>query len=315
MPTSEPSHSWTLFAGFPPPVPQATPESPNSDFRIRRYGPRKKRGFDWESFTSLVGVLVLLGVGGLLVGMFVNQSTLDLLVGRKRREPEVIDQPQPIDVQRGGGSANKSPNKPPLAKDTTQTPPAQVPVQPTAADGHLRNALESVRKGHFDEADLSATKALRAKPGDPRAEGMRLVIAYLQQYPKLADDALNSLNPNDTEIDLGGKDGKAAFVEREADVFTLRVNGRNKKFSVQEINGLPGARFRITQAFLDRNGSPANDLILGSRIFVSQQDARGRIAPQKSCDLAEEHWRKAAMSNDATCVEHANLMLNVLDIE
>lgn len=315
MPASMLCPSWTLFAGFPPPVPQATPESSGSDFQIRRYVPRKNRGFDWDNFTSIVGVLVILGVGGLLVGMFVNQSTLDLLGGRKNREPRVIDQPRPVDVKRGGGSANNSPPEPKFAKDTSQPSQLQVPIQPTAADGHLRSALESVRKGHFDEADLSAEKALRAKPGDPRAEGMRLVVAYLQQYPKLADDALGSLNANDTEIDLGGRNGKAAFVERDGDILTLRVNGRNKKFSVQEINGMPGARFRITQAFLDRNGSPANNLILGSRLFVSQQDTRGRVDPQQSRNLAEKQWRIAATSNDPTCVEHASLMLNVLNIE
>lgn len=305
----------TMFAGFPPPVPPATPESSDTDFNIRRYAPRKRRSFDWENFTSLVGVLVLLGVGGLLVGMFLNRSTFDLLIRRQRREPQVIEQPQRLQVPGGGGSANKSLRKNPPSKDNTQTSPSQVPVQPSVADGHLRDSLESLRKGHFDEADLSAAKALQASPGDLRAEGMRLVIAYLQQYPELADQALNSLNTNDTEIDLGGKHGKAAFVERDGDVFTLRVKGKNEKFAIKEINGLPGARFRITQAFLDRNGSPANDLILGARIFVSQQDVRGRIDPERSCDLAQNHWRKAASSDDATCVEHANLMLNVLDIK
>jgi len=193
--------------------------------------------------------------------------------------------------------------------------PAQVPIQPTAADGHLRNSLESLRKGHFDEADLSAEKALRANPSDLRAEGMRLVIAYLQQYSTLADEALASLNHNDTEIDLGGKKGKVAFVERDGDVLTLRVRGKNEKFSIKEISGMPGARFRITQAFLDRNGSPVNDLILGARIFVSQQDARGGVDPEQSRDLAENRWKKASSSDDATCMEHANLMLNVLDIK
>jgi hypothetical protein len=315
MSTSVSLSGWSLFAGFPPPVPPATPEPSDSDFQIRRYTPRKRRGFDWEGFASLVGVLVLLGVGGLLVGMFVNQSTLDLLVGTKKREPQVIEQPQRLQVPEGGGTESKSSGENPQSKDNAKKSKDQVQVQPTVADRHLRESLESLRKGHFDEADLSAEKALRANPGDVRAEGMRLVVAYLQQYPVLADQALDSLNPNDTEIDLGGRNGKAAFVERNGDVLTLRLPGGNKPFSVDEINGMPGARFRITKAFLERNGSPANHLILGARIFVTQQDERGRVDPKRSCDLAETQWRKAASSDDATCVEHANLMLNVLDIE
>jgi hypothetical protein len=311
MPTPLHSPSRTLFAGFPPPVPPATSESPGSEFQVRKYAPRKRRGFDWESFASLVGVLVLLGVGGLLVGMFVNQSTFDLLVGRKKREPQVVEQPQRLQVPAGGGIESKSPP----SKDDAQNPKPQIPVPATAADEHLRNSLESARKGHFNEADLSAEKALKVNPDDPRAEGMRLVIAYLQQYPGLADQALDSLNPNDTEIDLGGKHGKAAFVERDGDVLTLRVKGKNEKFTIKDINGMPGARFRITKAFLERNGSPANHLILGARIFITQQDERGRVDPKRSRDLAEAQWRKAESLDDATCAEHASLMLNVLNIK
>jgi len=304
MPTPLHSSSWTLFAGFPPPVPPATPESSGSEFQVRKYAPRKRRGFDWESFASLVGVLVLLGVGGLLVGMFVNQSTLDLLIGPKKQEPQVVEQPQPLQVPVGGGSESK-------------TPPskAQAPGRAAVADEHLRNSLESARKGHFNEADLSAEKALKANPDDPRAEGMRLVIAYLRQYSGLADQALDSLNPNDLEIDLGGRNGKAAFVERDGDVLTLRVKGKNEKFTIKDINGMPGARFRITKAFLERNGSPANHLILGAHIFITQQDERGRVDPMRSRNLAEAQWRKAESLDDATCAEHASLMLNVLNIK
>jgi hypothetical protein len=249
-------------------------------------------------------VLVLLGVGGLLVGMFVNQSTLDLLIGPKKQEPQVVEQPQPLQVPVGGGSESK-------------TPPskAQAPGRAAVADEHLRNSLESARKGHFNEADLSAEKALKANPDDPRAEGMRLVIAYLRQYSGLADQALDSLNPNDLEIDLGGRNGKAAFVERDGDVLTLRVKGKNEKFTIKDINGMPGARFRITKAFLERNGSPANHLILGAHIFITQQDERGRVDPMRSRNLAEAQWRKAESLDDATCAEHASLMLNVLNIK
>jgi hypothetical protein len=152
-------------------------------------------------------------------------------------------------------------------------------------------------------------------PNDARAEGMRLVIAYLRQYTKLADQALEGLNGNDTDIDLGGKKGKVAFVERDGDTLVVRAKGKNEKVTIKELNGMPGARFRITQAFLDRAESPVNDLIIGARIFVSQQDERGRMNASRSAELAEGRWRKAAASHDDTVVEHANLMLNTLGIK
>jgi hypothetical protein len=311
MPLPSVRPATALFAGFPPPVPPAV----EPEIRIRRYAPRRNRGFDWESLASLVGVVVLLGVGGLLVGMFVNQSTSDLVFGRAKAKLPPIVRPDPIDVPEGGGKANdrmrQTVNQPERAKPVM----AQLVRQAQGADQHLRDAIDSARKGFFDAAELSVGKALSAVPGDKRAEGMRLVIAYLKQYPTLADDALAGLNQNDTEIDLGGRYGQAAYVDRAGDTLTLRVGGMNKKFTTNDINGIPGARFRITRDFLDRASNPVNDLILGARIFVSQQDDRGRVDPQRSRTMAEDRWRKAAISDKPKAVEDANLMLNVLDIK
>jgi hypothetical protein len=78
---------------------------------------------------------------------------------------------------------------------------------------------------------------------------------------------------------------------------------------------MPGARFRITQAFLDRAQNPVNDLIIGARIFVSQQDERGRLDAERSANLAAERWRKAAASNDNNVAGHANSMLHSLHIK
>jgi len=315
MPAPVFQSSRALFESIPPAVPPAVPAAPETGVRIRRYAPRKKGGFDWDNLASLVGVLVILGVGGLLVGMFVNQSTLDLGGKRSSLGPRPVPQPAPVNVQQGGGSASPPREPAPEPKHGDEPVASLVAAEARGADEHLSNALKSARIGAFDEADLSATKALKLNPNDARADGMRLVIAYLRQYTKLADDALEALNGNDTDIDLGGKKGKVAFVERDGDTLVVRVRGKNERVTIKELNGMPGARFRITQAFLDRAQSPVNDLIIGARIFVSQQDERGRLDAERSANLAEGRWRKAAASNDNNVVGHANSMLHSLGIK
>ena len=102
MPAPVFQSSRALFESIPPAVPPAVPAAPETGIRIRRYAPRKKGGFDWDNLASLVGVLVILGVGGLLVGMFVNQSTLDLGGKRSSPGPRPVPQPAPVNVQQGG---------------------------------------------------------------------------------------------------------------------------------------------------------------------------------------------------------------------
>jgi hypothetical protein len=184
-----------------------------------------------------------------------------------------------------------------------------------AARVHVRAALANVRRGFFDEADLDAQKALMAAPECDEAQATRMAIAYIRQYSSLADKAMAALNENNV-VDLGQKHGRAAFISRGDDgSITFQVKGRPKKFASDDLEKIPGFRFRVTRDFLDNAINPANDLILGSYHLVSKLDGDGDVDPKRAIDAARERWRKAAESGDEQIVEQAGLLLKLLTME
>jgi hypothetical protein len=128
----------------------------------------------------------------------------------------------------------------------------------------------------------------------------------------LADDARQALNGNNV-VNLGAKWGQGAFVEQDADSVTFRVRGKNKRFTVAELDAIPGARFRITAAFLDNAAIPANDLILGAYQFVRQLDDEGIVVRRGA--VAPSRWLKATNSQDQTTAEQARLLLKLAELK
>jgi hypothetical protein len=179
----------------------------------------------------------------------------------------------------------------------------------------VKAALANVRKGFFDEADLDAQKALMAAPECDEAQAMRLAIAYVRQYSPLADEAMAALNENNV-VDLGPKHGKGAFISRGDDgSITFQVKGRSKKFASNELEKIPGFRFRVTRDFLDNATNPANDLILGSYHLVSKLDGDGDVDPKGAIEAARKRWRKAAESGDEQSDEQAGLLQKLLAMD
>jgi hypothetical protein len=177
----------------------------------------------------------------------------------------------------------------------------------------MKDALRAAQMGAFDEADLSAEKALRAAPGYEAADAMRLVVAYQRQYTELANEALKALDGNN-EVLLPGS-GKAAFIEQDAESITFRVKGKNKELPINKFNGMPGVRFRITEKFLDNAANSANDLILGAWHYVMGQTSDGKKDDEGSKAAARHRWQKAVANGDQDIQEQGTLMMKLLTPE
>jgi hypothetical protein len=255
----------------------------------------------------VVGIIVMLTAAGFLGFLFRDQlfgSTKARVVPRP---------PVPVVVPGGGGAVETVPGQAPESPPVSPRPaPPKRPGRIADAQSHLKNAVINLRKGFFDEADLDANKALAASPGLDEAEAMRLTAAYVRQYTGLAEDARKSLNGNNV-VDLGPKWGKGAFIEQDAETVTFRVRGKNKRFSVAELDAIPGARFRITAAFLDNAENPVNDLILGAYQFVRQLDADGMVV--RRGNEIPSRWLKASVSQDQTTTEQARLLLRLAELK
>ena len=228
--------------------------------------------------------------------------------------PRVVPRPPvPVVVRNGGGAVETVPGQAPELPPARPRPaPPGQPGRIADAQSHIKNAFSNLRKGFFDEADLDAQKALAAAPGLDEAEAMRLTVAYVRQYTGLAEDARKSLNGNNV-VDLGPKWGKGAFIEQDEKSVTFRVRGKNKPFTFAELDAIPGARFRITAAFLDNAAIPVNDLILGAYQFVRQLDAEG-IVVRRGAQIPSR-WLKASASQDQTTAEQARLFLRLAELK
>ena len=137
------------------------------------------------------------------------------------------------------------------------------------------------------------------------------MVAYVEQYLGLADDARLALNGS-SEIDLGPKYGRVQFVEQNDMEIKFFSKGRHVTLPIRKFEGLPGVRFRVTRDYLDRAKNPANDLILGSYNFLLKVDANGVVDADKSLREAERRFRKAIASGDPASVEQGTAMMKTL---
>ncbi len=283
---------------------------------VRTALPRRRSGFDAENVLGIIGILVMLAAAGIGAKLFHDQWWKEVMPRPAPKPQPVIDHdpipPRPAPIAKPGRGER--------AKTEPEPEPPPRPLMKhegdfAAARVHVRAALANVRRGFFDEADLDAQKALMAAPECDEAQATRMAIAYIRQYSSLADKAMAALNENNV-VDLGQKHGRAAFISRGDDgSITFQVKGRPKKFASDDLEKIPGFRFRVTRDFLDNAINPANDLILGSYHLVSKLDGDGDVDPKRAIDAARERWRKAAESGDEQIVEQAGLLLKLLTME
>ncbi|NQW47795.1 MAG: hypothetical protein HQ464_08515 [Planctomycetes bacterium] len=284
---------------------------------VRTAVPRRRSGFDAENVMGIVGILVMLAAAGIGAKLFHDQWWKDIMPPpAPKTQPEIRPKPippTPAPVVNNGKGRVSPPSPEP-------EPPPRPSIKPkgglAAARVQVKAALENVRKGFFDEADLDAQKALMAAPGCDEAQAMRIAIGYVRQYSPLADQAMAALNQNSV-VDLGPKHGKGAFITRnDADgSIKFQVKGRGKWFTIDELASISGLRFRVTRDFLDNAVNPANDLILGSYQLVSKLDGDGDVDPKGAIEAARKRWRKAAESGDEQSVEQAGLLQKLLAMD
>ena len=320
----------------PPVVPTVIPPLRDDlPVMIRTTVRRSRTGFKLDNIVGLISIVVMLGIAGLSIGWFVEhsrrgdpvgvriaglsiggfvkQSTADLMKPgtAPRPRPAVVPPAKPPVVPLGkGGAAHPKPQPAPQQ----QVPPPVRLQNTAAAEEHITNAIKNARQGSFDEADRDAQKALRAAPGFQEAAAVRFLVAYQRQYSDLADEALDALNGNNV-VFLGTKYGDVAFIERNGNSITFRVPGRNKAFTVKELNGTPGVRFGITKQFLDNAQNPANNLILGAWHFITQQTSDGLVDTDGSRRAARDCWQKAVLFGNPDIGEHATQMITLLDMK
>lgn len=301
----------------PPPPPAPThmhqPSAADPPIVVRPTVPRRRPGFDAENLLGILGMLVMLVVAGVGAKLFYDEWWKDTVRPVPPRPPGItkVDPPPVVEPGKGGPKPRPKPDP---------APPRPVVRKPrgdlAAAFVHLKSALANVRKGFFDEADLDAQKALMTSPDCDEAQALRLMVAYVRQYPDLADEALAALNENDI-VDLGPKNGEAAFLSRDDDgSIRFRVKGQTKSFSSRQLSSMSDVRFRVTESFLDHANNPANDLILGACHFAKNLDGDGNVAQGNAAsDAARERWRKAEMAGAGQIGEQAGMLLKLLDMK
>ena len=289
----------------PPVVPTVIPPlREDLPIIIRTTVRRSRTGFKLDNIVGLISIVVMLGIAGLWFELMKPRTA-------PRPRPAVVPPAKRPVVPLGNGWAAHP--KPQPAPQPQVPPPVRL-QNTAAAEEHITNAIKNARQGSFDEADRDAQKALRAAPGFQEAAAVRFLVAYQRQYSDLADEALDALNGNNV-VFLGTKYGDVAFIERNGNSITFRVPGRNKAFTVKELNGTPGVRFGITKQFLDNAQNPANNLILGAWHFITQQTSDGLVDTDGSRRAARDCWQKAVLFGNPDIGEHATQMITLLDMK
>ena len=289
----------------PPVVPTVIPPlREDLPVMIRTTVRRSRTGFKLDNIVGLISIVVMLGIAGLWFDLMKPRTA-------PRPRPAVVPPAKRPVVPLGNGWAAHP--KPQPAPQPQVPPPVRL-QNTAAAEEHITNAIKNARQGSFDEADRDAQKALRAAPGFQEAAAVRFLVAYQRQYSDLADKALDALNGNNV-VFLGKKYGNVAFIERNDDSIKFRVQGRNKAFTVKELNGTPGVRFGITKQFLDNAQNPANNLILGAWHFITQQASDGLVDTDGSRRAARDYWQKAVLLGNPEIGKHATQMITLLDMK
>ena len=275
---------------------------------LRPPAARRRTASNAEIVLGVLSLLVIAGGIGFGVMVFtgrkkppaaarVTPAAVEKAASRARAQPEWVSQDD--------GGAERSPADPKPAPD---------PGQREEAIEHLKEAVTKMRRGLFDVAQDSAGKAAKADPTlKKQAKAMWHVGEYAKRYQPLSEQALESLDGS-SEVNLGPGREKCLFVGRDGDTITFRVDGKNERFTIPQLSGLPGVRFRITSRFLDNAREPGNDLILGAVQYVNGLDPDG-VPLRKGVNPIPDRWAKAMKSPQATTRQHAEAMLELSRLE
>lgn len=297
---------------YVPPVPPAHSEP---QLVIRPAVPRRRSRFDLESLASTIGALILCTLVIAGVGLFINQwwkdvSAIKSGAGDAKPLPAPPRPTAPV-VKTGGGLPAPAADNGAPGGVTAGKAVAAPGDKPTARE-QLAAAVKHAREGSFDAALLAADNAKKEMPDE--SQGLKLMVAYVKQYPRLADDARLALNGS-SEIDLGPKYGKVQFIEQDDKQIKFFAKGRHETLPLQKFDALTEARFRMTADYLDRARNPANDLILGSYNFLRKVAADGKVDATASLGEAERRFRKAIESGDPMSAEQGAFMLKALQAD
>lgn len=220
-------------------------------------------------------------------------------------------------VAQGGGAPGSTDPRPIPPVDPSPDPVApQLVITPPEEDIEqlVEDGVKACREGRFEAAVDLGHKVARLAPNDPRGTAVQLLALYAEQYPKLADEAVDRMN-GAVEVDLGRRYSVGAFVERNGDEIAFMARGRHVRFAAREFNALDGVRFRVTKQYLENGNQPANDLILGAIHFPNQLKRDGTFDQTgvPSQQAARDCWEAAARSHDDQVADHGRSLLSLLE--
>jgi hypothetical protein len=256
---------------------------------------------------GIVSLLIMLFVIGFGVVVFANPRATII---PKPLPPSPARPPRDTVIQPFGGL----PAEPSNAGQKRPPEPVVAKVDGRAqALRHLKDAVAKIKQSLFDVGEEHARKAYKADPTCKEAEAVILVSRYVREYTRLADEARKELNGSNI-VDLGKGKGECAFIEQGDDWVTFRVNGKNTRFTNQELSNILGLRFRITRQFLDNASHPGNDLILGAYQYVHGLDPDG-VPLRPGVNPIPDRWTKANHLPDPTTREQAEMLLELPPLE
>lgn len=306
-----------------PPIPRPPAITERSgdvpiDVAPRRLTPRRRQGIPGFELVFAAGTLAILG----LFAMRLVERVQPVVVAERPVQLRVttgqVASIEPVAPAQGKGQ-HGTPGQSGQSQVTVSTGAVAPPVGPASKAGEsveelIASGLKACREGRFDAADDLGTEAARLAPHDPRGHGIRVLTAYLRQYPALSDEAIDRMN-GAVEVDLGRRYGRAAFVDRHDDELVFMANGRHVRLSLEEFNAINGARFQVTRQYLENGHQAANDLILGAFHLVKQIDEAGVYRPQSDAgrDAARLRWEAVAQSSETEVADHAQYLLALLE--
>ena len=297
----------------PPPVPQISVVAVRS--------PRRKRSIVSELF-GLVSSLAIVGL--ICCGVYFGVTSNKPFMKGAEAGPPVVMKPRahtakPI-IPDGGGKVAETVEQttheqPVLEKGTSDfegsDPTKQQDKEIAGPDALVHESLKAAKQGMFGKANDLADEARQLAYDHPAATGAWYLAAYAEKYPDLADEALEKLNGDD--VYLGPKYGRAAFVEREGDIYKFRWRGGKLELTLAELQKMDDVRFEMTRKFLDNADLTANHLILAAVHYLKNIDETGRYnfkQPEKCLEAAVARCEKAAGRGDEAA-EHAEHMLGL----
>jgi hypothetical protein len=293
----------------PPPVYRPVPAQPEPALPtiVARRAVKKPS----SAYATIESVVYMLGIASLLCGIAVALTWSFQKPAVAPRRP--LESPPPewrLSVSEGRGSPEEG--RPLVVSDATAPTresrevanavqsPAGPAFSPDIAD-LVTLAITEARRGSFDGAEVTAKTALDRAPGLKAVKGVWAVIAYGKQYAGLADEAVDNLSTA-VVVDFGREHGICGFIERDGDNYKFQSKGTTVSFTREELTGMTGPRFRLTERWLGKEKA-ANDLILGSIHLIKRLDATGEPALRDfdvCIEAARTRFQAALESADAS---------------